>query len=292
VAAKNPEEAKASAEKATAKNAATIKARQELNAKHLADLETRFGAVGTEGGNIRPALDQNGNLILQEFKYNEKGEPVDTREVFFWVGDDGISFEILNGSQAIKKLKQGYKGNLEGLRKMLFDKQYISEENYLTKNENALNEGLLLSARNYSTYEVQRYTIDGVTKFTPYNKWLSGIAASGAGGQGNLPTRDIGMYDRDIIEALVKEVYMGATGNAPDEAYLNEKTDYYMGVIKEGILTTTKKKGGEIVRKSTPGFSEAMVRAELPKQIAEDQPLDVQQAKSINFISFLAGLEA
>ena len=100
------------------------------------------------------------------------------------------------------------------------------------------------------------------------------------------------MYDRDIIEALVKEVYMGATGKAPDEAYLNEKTDYYMGVIKEGTLTTTKKKGGEIVRKSTPGFSEAMVRAELPKQIAEDQPLDVQQAKSINFISFLAGLEA
>jgi len=282
VAAKSPEEAKAQSEKDTSTNAAK-------NAKHLSDLKRRFGEVGTDSGDIRVALDQDGNLVLQEFKYNEKGEPVDTREIFFWVADDGISFQILNGSQAIKKLKEGYKGNLEGLRKLLYDKKYITEEGYLTKDENALNQALLLSARKYSTYEVQKYTIDGITKFTPYNKWLSGIAT--VGGEGNLPVRDINLYDRDVIEALVKDVYMSQTGNAPDQAYLDEKTDYYMGVIKEGTLTTQKKKGGEMVRKATPGFSEAMVRAELPKQIAEEQPIDVQQAKSINFISFLASLE-
>lgn len=282
MAAKSPEEAKAQSEKDTSANAAK-------NAKHLSDLKRRFGEVGTDSGDIRVALDQDGNLVLQEFKYNEKGEPVDTREIFFWVADDGISFQILNGSQAIKKLKEGYKGNLEGLRKLLYDKKYITEEGYLTKDENALNQALLLSARKYSTYEVQKYTIDGITKFTPYNKWLSGIAT--VGGEGNLPVRDINLYDRDVIEALVKDVYMSQTGNAPDQAYLDEKTDYYMGVIKEGTLTTQKKKGGEMVRKATPGFSEAMVRAELPKQIAEEQPIDVQQAKSINFISFLASLE-
>lgn len=282
MAAKSPEEAKAQSEKDTSANAAK-------NAKHLSDLKRRFGEVGTDSGDIRVALDQDGNLVLQEFKYNEKGEPVDTREIFFWVADDGISFQILNGSQAIKKLKEGYKGNLEGLRKLLYDKKYITEEGYLTKDENALNQALLLSARKYSTYEVQKYTIDGITKFTPYNKWLSGIAT--VGGEGNLPVRDINLYDRDVIEALVKDVYMGQTGNAPDQAYLDEKTDYYMGVIKEGTLTTQKKKSGEMVRKATPGFSEAMVRAELPKQIAEEQPIDVQQAKSINFISFLASLE-
>lgn len=282
MAAKSPEEAKAQSEKDTAANAAK-------NAKHLSDLQRRFGAVGTDSGNIRVALDQYGNLILQEFTYNKKGEPVDTREVFFWVADDGISFQILNGSQTIKKLKEGYKGNLEGLRKLLYDKKYITEEGYLTKDENALNEALLLSARKYSTYEVQKYTIDGTTQFTPYNKWLSGIATVGR--DGNLPVRDINLYDRDVIEALVKDVYMGETGNAPDQAYLDEKTDYYMDVIQKGTLTTQKKKGGEMVRKATPGFSEAMVRAELPKQIAEEQPIDVQQAKSINFISFLAGLE-
>ena len=282
MAAKSPEEAKAQSEKDTSANAAK-------NAKHLSDLKRRFGEVGTDSGDIRVALDQYGSLVLQEFKYNEKGEPIDTREIFFWVADDGISFQILNGSQAIKKLKEGYKGNLEGLRKLLYDKKYITKEGYLTKDENALNEALLLSARKYSTYEVQKYTIDGITKFTPYNKWLSGIAT--VGGEGNLPVRDINLYDRDVIEALVKDVYMGETGNAPDQAYLDEKTDYYMGVIKEGTLTTQKKKGGEMVRKATPGFSEAMVRAELPKQIAEEQPMDVQQAKSINFISFLASLE-
>lgn len=289
MAAKSPDEAKAQSEKATAKNAATIKAREELNAKHLSDLKKRFGEVGTDSGSIRVALDQYGNLVLQEFKYNEKGEPIDTREVFFWVANDGLGFQILNGSAAIKKLKEGYKGNLEGLRKLLYDKKFISESDYVSKDENALNQALLQSARNYSTYEVQKYTIEGQTKFNTYNKWLSGITTAPDKTDSQYPLRDINMLDRDVVEAIVKDVYSRTTDMSAEEqdAFIQKETDRYMNQIKEGTLTTLVKKGGVNERKTTKAFSQAQVEAELPKRIEKELPGATDPKKSLDFLVFL-----
>lgn len=295
MAAKSPEEAKREADKKTAAAEAKNKADKELMAKHLADLKTRFGEVGTDSGNIRVALDQNGNLVLQEFKYNEKGEPIDTREVFFSVANDGISFNILNGSAVIKKIKEGYKGNLEGLRKALYDKNFMSETDYVTKDENALNQAVLQSARNYSTYEVQKYTVEGQTKFNPYNKWLSGItSAPKEGKQPLLPSRDINLIDRDIIKALVEDVYMQENMQLPDDPTLIEsKVDRYMDMIKKGTLTKYKEqnKAGERESTTSAGFSESRLRAELSKEIPVESPESYQKAQSLNFLSFLAQME-
>jgi hypothetical protein len=287
VAASSPEQAKNQAETKDRARATKLKAQEELNKKHLQDLITRFGEVGTEGGNTRVGLDQYGNLVLQEFKYNEKGEPVDTREVFFWVADDGIGFQILNGSAAIKKLREGFKGNLESLRKQLYDKQFMSEEEYLSKDENALNKALLSSARNYSTIQVQSYTIDGKTKFTPYKSWLSGIVATRKGDGSGYPLRDINLMDRDVVEAIVKDVYSRTTDMAIDDAFLKQETDRYMNQIKEGTLTTMEKVGGVNVRKQTKPFSEAQVQAELPKRIEQERPGATNMKKSFDFLVFL-----
>jgi hypothetical protein len=289
VAASSPEQAKNQAETKDRARATKLKAQEELNKKHLQDLITRFGEVGTEGGNTRVGLDQYGNLVLQEFKYNEKGEPVDTREVFFWVADDGIGFQILNGSAAIKKLREGFKGNLESLRKQLYDKQFMSEEEYLSKDENALNKALLSSARNYSTIQVQSYTIDGKTKFTPYKSWLSGIVATRKGDESGYPLRDINLMDRDVVEAIVRDAYSKETDMSPDEvdAFIQQKTDMYMNQIKEGTLTTMTKVGGVNVRKQTKPFSEAQVRAELPGMIERELPGATNMKKSFDFLVFL-----
>jgi hypothetical protein len=292
VAASSPEQAKNQAETKDRARATKLKSQEEANKKHLQDLITRFGEVGTESGNTRVGLDQYGNLVLQEFKYNKKDEPVDTREVFFWVADDGISFQILNGSAAIKKLREGFKGNLESLRKQLYDKQFMSEEEYLSKDENALNKALLSSARNYSTIQVQSYTIDGKTKFTPYKSWLSGIVATRKGDESGYPRRDIDLQDRDVIRALVEDVYMDTNMQLPDDpSVIEAKVDRYMDMIKKGVLTTAKEVKGENVFTTGKGFSEARVRAELGKEIPTENPEAYQKAQSLNFLSFLAQME-
>jgi len=286
--AKSPDEAKAQSEKAQKGNAQKI----EKNKKHYNDLVIDFGAPGSEGGKFQIAFDQYGDLILQELVVNDKDEIVSTQEKFFWVASDGVSYTTLNASQAIKKLKEGYKGNFEGLRKLLYDKKFIDKTEYQTQDETAFNKGLLRAARNYSVNQIQNFTVNGKTKFAPFNNWLTGLKSVGDGsGEPDLPVRDINLLDRDVVRALVEDVYMNEIGNAPDEAWVKEKTDYYMNQIKKGTLTTVKKVGGEVVRKNTAGFSESRARAELTAKLPTEKKTEYEQAQSLNFLSFLAQME-
>ena len=293
---KSPEAARTRGE---AESAAKVKAtakRRELEAKHLADLERRFGKVGSAGGELFIGTDQYGDLILYENIYGtgkDKDKVIGRNEVFFWVQPDGITFEIHNVSSFIKKLKTANKGNLENLRKQLFDKNFMSETDYTTKNETAFNNAIIKAARNYSLNEVQKYTVEGQTKFNPFSKWITGLgSAQGAGAKPDLPVRDINLMDRDVVEAIVKDVYSRTTDMAIDDAFLKQETDRYMDQIEKGTLTTVKVGGKEVVRKTTKPFSEAQVRAELPERIEQERPGATRYKQNFDFLAFLDGLGA
>jgi hypothetical protein len=151
----------------------------------------------------------------------------------------------------------------------------------------------MLSAANEFTVEVvDSYTVDGVTKFPTFDKWLSGKpAVGGDGNKKDLPVRDINLMDRDVVEAIVRDVYMSELQKEVDPEIIKAKTDRYMEQIKKGTLTTIKEGSKEVTRTSTVPFSESQVRAELGEEIPKENKLDYNQAQSINFISFLAGLE-
>lgn len=291
---KSPEAARTRGE---AESAAKVKAtakRRELEAKHLADLEERFGKVGSAGGELFIGTDQYGDLILYENIYGtgkDKDKVIGRNEVFFWVQPDGITFEIHNVSSFIKKLKTANKGNLENLRKQLFDKNFMSETDYTTKNETAFNNAIIKAARNYSLNEVQKYTVEGQTKFNPFSKWITGLgSAQGAGDKPDLPVRDINMIDRDVLESFVRGVYLEVAQEPPTSEKLKEKTDALIEQVKKGTLTTIEQQGGEMVRKTTAGFSQERAKAELTKQIKTEQPEAVKRVADLNFLSFLDNL--
>lgn len=290
---KSPEEARVRGETESKARVESTKKRREEEAKHLADLKRYFGEVGSAGGELFVGTDQYGDLILYENIINKKGEIIGRNEVFFWVQPNGTTFSKLYGAGLIKRVKEDYKGNLEGLRKQLFDKNFMSETEYATKDETALNKAIINAGRNYSLSEVQKYTIEGQTKFNPFSKWITGLGSAPRGGE-NLPVRDINLQDRDVIEAIVKGVYQRTTDMSPEEAdaFIQQETDRYMKQIKEGTLTTVTKKGGEAVRKTTVPFSEAQVQAELPKRIEQQLPGATDPKKSFDFLAFLDGLGA
>lgn len=289
---KSPEEARIRGEAESATKVEKTKKRRELEAKHLADLKSDFGDVGKDNGKYLVGTDQYGNLILFEQLYNDKGEYLGQKEVFFTVAPDGITYKPLYGSGIIKEIKTAFKGNLDVLRKQLYDKNFMSKADFTTKNETAFNEAIIDAARNHGLTQVQKYTVEGETKFTPFTKWLSGLGSAGADGAENLPIRDINLMDRDVVEALVKDVYRRTTDMAIDDEFLKQETDRYMAQIKEGTLTTVTKKGGEAVRKTTKPFSQAQVEAELPKRIEQERPGATDPKKSFDFLAFLDGLGA
>lgn len=293
---KSPDAAKTRGEAAANKAAKATEKQRALEIKHRDDLKRYFGEVGSVGGQYSLGVDQNNDYVLFENIYDEKDKTklIDKVEVFFWVDPDGITFRTYYGSGLIKSVKENYKGNLDTLRKQLFDKNFMSETDYLTKDETALSRAIIRAGRSYTLSEVQKYTVEGQTKFSPFNKWLTGLGSARAGGGEDLPVRDINLMDRDVVEAIVRGVYTQTTDMSPEDAdaFIQQETDRYVKQIKEGTLTTVKKVGGEMVRKTTKPFSEAQVRAELPGRIKEEMPGITNYKTNFDFLAFMNSLGA
>jgi hypothetical protein len=276
-----------SPDQARAQQAAKDKAnanKANLDRDHLNALAAQFGGDRPE---YFLDFDTDGRVrILQTVIGGEK------EQKFLIVNPNGVDYSFANNTQIINAIRKMYSKQKEALRKQLFDLDYITEREFNTRSETALNSGVLRAANEFTVEVVDSYTVDGVTKFPTFDKWLSGKPAAGdGGGKKDLPVRDIELIDRDVVEAMVKDFYMEELQKEVEPEIIKAKTDRAMKRIKEGSLTTIKEGGKEVTRTTTPRFSQAELQAELGKEIPVENKLDYNQAQSINFISFLAGME-
>lgn len=250
--------------------------------KKSADLSSLRDAFGIGPEKLSTTLDQYGRYILVEMNADNSTTPK-----YLFIEPNGRDWKRFNGTQIIQKVKEVYK-NQDALRKILFDKGFLSENEYNSKSTSALNGAILQAATEFSTEIADSFTTEGKITFPTFQNWITGRGSTGD--KERLPGRDIQLYDKDVIKSMVRDVYLNETGNAPDEQYLNEKTNFYMDMIKKGTLTTAKKVGGEYVTTRTPGFSESRLREELPGQIQKERPTEIASKKSLDFLAFLADL--
>ena len=280
MAASSPDQARA--QQAAKDKANANKANAARDQKN--SLEERFG-----GDTPKYFLDFDpyGRVrILQTLM--DDGTPL---QQFLVVNPDGVNYSFANKTQITNAIRKMYSKQKEALRKQLFDLDYITEREYNTRSESALNSGILAAANEFTVEVVDSYTVDGVTKFPTFTNWLSGKPPAGDDKKKDLPVRDINLMDRDVVEAIIRDVYMSELQKEVDPEIIKAKTNRYMEQIEKGTLTTIKEGSKEVTRKSTVPFSEAQVRAELGEEIPKENKLDYNQAQSINFISFLAGME-
>ena len=246
-------------------------------------LETNFGGSQPKyfldfdpGGRVR---------ILQTLIGGE------TEQRFLIINSNGLDYSFANKTQVVKAIRGLYKNQKEALRKQLLDLGYITEREFNTRSETALNSGVLSAANEFTTEVVDAYTVEGTTKFPTFDKWLSGRPAAGDDKKKDLPVRDINLMDRDVVEAIIRDVYMSELQKEVDPKIIKAKTDRYMEQIEKGTLTTIKEGSKEVVRKSTVPFSEAQVRAELGEEIPKENTVDYNRAQSLNFLTFLSGMD-
>lgn len=263
----------------------------EREATQIRDLTTNLGNVGQDDGKYLVGYDQYKNVTILENLYDSEGNLTGQQEKFFFVFPNGTDFRFLNRSQVIAETKKLYSNNLETLRKQLYEKNFIEKQDYQNKDEAALNEGIIKASRNSGVGEAQRWTVEGKTRFTSF---LDFLKQPGYQEAGNLPVRDINLVDRDVIEAVVRGVYTKTTDMSPEDAdaFIQQETDRYMDQIKKGQLTTVKQVGGEMVRKTTKGFTTAQVEAELPGRIQQQMPDVLNYKKNLNFLAFLDSMGA
>jgi len=218
--AKSPDEARAQQAKKDAAAAAAI-AKKNKN-------KTAFDSVfGTNSIN-QVAFDQYGNLIFQQTVFDNNGKPTgEFRPVYINVSAGGKTVgDPIDATTAVANIKKSYGKNLESLRKSLYERGYMSERDYVTRSEAALNGAILKSAMEHSVEMVQRYTVNGVTNFNDYTSWLSGKPAYTSGAGGGPDTRKISTPKSETDQDINK-FFFDMLGRLATE---NEKTQYFNAV--------------------------------------------------------------
>jgi hypothetical protein len=280
--ARSPDQARAQQAAKDKANANKINAaRDQKNS-----LEERFGG---ERPKYFLDFDPYGRVRILN-KLLDDGKPL---QQFLVVNSDGVNYSFANKTEIVNAIRKMYSNKKEALRKQLFDLDYISERDYNARSETSLISGMLSAANEFTVEVVDSYTVDGKTKFPTFDNWLSGKPAVGgdSGSKKDLPVRDINLMDRDVVEAIIRDVYMSELQKEVDPKIIKAKTDRYMEQIEKGTLTTIKEGSKEVVRKSTVPFSEAQVRAELGEEIPKENTVDYNRAQSLNFLTFLSGMD-
>jgi len=263
--------------------------KKQENIRKVEDVNSLRNAFDPASGQpyLSTSVDQYGKYILVEI------DPTTGQEskIYLTVDKDGRTWQRITASEMIKKVKEAYK-NPEALRTELYSKGYIDERDYVTKNPSALNAAILEAGTEFSTEIADSFTTEGKFRFPTFDSWITARADYGKDSGG--PRRDINLMDRDVVKALVEDVYMSENMQLPtDPSVIEAKVDRYMDMIKKGRLTTTKEGAGKTPDeiKTTAGFSEARLRAELQAEIPKEQPIDYQRAQSLNFLTFLGQME-
>jgi type III secretion system FlhB-like substrate exporter len=176
------------------------------------DLESAFGG---ENPQIQIGYDEYKRRILTST--DGKGAAY---QRFLYVQPNGKDFSRANKDQIVREIKKDFKGNKEGLRTLLYQKGFMAEKDFITKNEAALGESILDAANNHSIEMVENYTVDSRIDLTPFTTWLSSKTTYAQGGpsitQQSITKADaaeminsfmVGMLDRDATDAEKKDFY-------------------------------------------------------------------------------------
>lgn len=162
------------------KSSIATKAGMENYAAELvnADVESANKAFGGDNPEIAVSQDAYGRWILST------GQGRDAVPIYIYVDpSEPTKWSRASSVEIVRQIKKDYANNLEGLRKVLFDKGFLTKDEYNTRDEAAFNNRILEAVTSHSIEQVQKFTIEGKTVFTSFNSWLKNKAVSGKGTQ-------------------------------------------------------------------------------------------------------------
>jgi hypothetical protein len=199
-----------------------------------AALEAKFGG---KTPSIVIGYDEYGRRIL-----TATGGTGAAYQRFMYVQPNGKDFSEANKDQVVSQIKKDFKNNKEGLRALLYQKGFMTEKDFVTKNESGLSNAILDAANNHSIEMVEQYTIDGRTDLTPFNSWLSNKVSYAQGGPSITATQITKMDAAQMVDSFMVDML----GREATDA---EKKDFFNKVTAEQkkAVSKTTTSGGKSV---------------------------------------------
>ena len=121
--------------------------------------------------------------------------------------------------------------------------------------------------------------------FLEYSKGL--LVGIGEGKDGPLPSRTFQDISKVELNAFIDQIYIETIGRRPSEEQRSAKLKELNKIVKEGILTTQKKVGGEIQSRTTGGFDQQEQQLKLRERLKTENPLEYERRQAFGFMDEL-----
>ena len=178
-------------------------------------------------------------------------------------------------------------GQLNTLFDELYKRKLIDKETYDLKSTttNQFNQALKFFINEYSKSVIEL----NEPYRTPQNffEFMLGIAGEPGGGEENLPRREFQDISKEQLNAFIDGIYLETIGRKPTDEQRTAKMKELNKIVKAGIVTTTRKVGGELQTRRKGGFDEQQEALRLQEQLKTENPLEYERRQAFDFMDQL-----
>jgi len=181
-------------------------------------------------------------------------------------------------------------GQLDAVFELLYKNKAISKETYNAKSTitNDFNAGFAKLLSEYSKAAVA-FNTTGVGQEPPnFLEYSLKLIGTGKGdGDKFTPSRTFQNIGEAELNAFIDQIYIETIGRKPNDEQRASKFKQLNKIIKEGVLTTQKKVGGEIQTRTTGGFDQQREGLELQEKLKTENPLEYERRQAFGFMDEL-----
>lgn len=219
---------------------------------------------------------------------------------FLWVAPNGRDFSVkdVNKITILQQIRKQFAKDKEGLRKTLYNLDYMTEREYVTKSDSGLNSAMLAAANEFTVDVVDSYQVEGKTKFPTFASWLKArpkMPASGGGSSsaGTFTDLDVKALSSAEINKVIDDTIKSTIGRTPTSEERKQFTDLIKGMAAKGTTTKTIRDAkGNTKRYQSAGYDPNVAAAEIAKTVKTSSPIDYERQQGLSFFDWMQKAES
>jgi len=214
-------------------------------------------------------------------------------EVYIYFDSKSKDYEVSSDYDKVKKavlLDLKTAGTLNQLFDELYAKKQISKATYESKSTiaNDFNARLVGILSEYSKAIVEGNENSGGSYQPPsLIDYAKGLFVGVGGEKQPLARRTFQDISKVELNAFIDQIYIETIGRKPTEEQRSAKLKELNKIVKQGILTTERRVGGEIQTRTTGGFDQQEQELKLQERLKTENPLEYQRRQAFDFMSQL-----
>jgi len=252
-----------------------------------------YDRPGRKEGDLQSVIDENNIAITVDPEDGRAIVKSGENQVWIYLDSGSKDYEVSSDYDKVKKavlLDLKTAGTLNQLFDELYAKKQISKATYESKNTTAndFNARLVGILNEYSKAIVQGNEGSGGSYQPPsLIDYAKGLFVGVGGEKQPLARREFQDISKDQLNAFIDQIYIETIGRKPSEEQRSAKLKELNKIVKEGILTTQKKVGGEIQTRTTGGFDQEQQQLKLQEQLKSENPLEYERRQAFGFLNQL-----